>query len=388
MTATLTSSGLTVEDFDTIKEDITSNVVADFPLVNTTSASLAGNYIAQIATKVHEIQQLIEAVYNSFDVDSATGSSLDARGRTVGVTRNPATKATVTLTVDLDATTTLPEGSIARKSSNPSQRFVTIADVTSTTAGEYTVAAEAEVAGLLAVPTNSVDEIAVPVSGWNTVDNAAAGASGTDEETDAAYRLRIRSDVSQTGKANFDSILRSVQEVEGLSSASMLENSTDVIDGNGLPPHSIELIVVEGTATDNEIAQAIFDVKAAGIETYSDSADSGSAVDLVGDTHTIDFTKATTNSVDVSATYTYLADLYPGDDIIEDAITTYLAALVPGNDVIYNKVIGVIYEAGAGSIIDISALTLDGSAVTFVVSARAKATAGSISLTSDEGTLP
>jgi hypothetical protein len=77
------------------------------------------------------------------------------------------------------------------------------------------------------------------------------------------------------------------------------------LDGNGLPPHAFEAIVLS-TATDDEIAQVIYDNGHTGIPSHGSS--SGTATDEDGVEHVERFTRVTERDV-------YLEfDLVVGDD--------------------------------------------------------------------------
>ena len=57
-----------------------------------------------------------------------------------------------------------------------------------------------------------------------------------------------------------------LDSVQGVTAVKCYENKTNLTDEYGRPPHSIEVVVSGGS--DMEIAQAILEQKAGGIQTY------------------------------------------------------------------------------------------------------------------------
>lgn len=124
--------------------------------------------------------------------------------------------------------------------------------------------------GPITVPIGTLTQIvSSPIIGFDGVNNLTEGIRGRDVETDAELRIRREDSIQIQGAATLGAILsRLLQEVEGVSSVIVLENPYDVIDGDGRPPHSFEVIVDGGEQV--LIAQKILEVKAVGIQTHGD----------------------------------------------------------------------------------------------------------------------
>ena len=69
---------------------------------NTSSASVLGQHIGILATKLREVWELVEAGYDGQYPDSATGRSLTMLAALTGTQRRAATKSTVECTVNVD----------------------------------------------------------------------------------------------------------------------------------------------------------------------------------------------------------------------------------------------------------------------------------------------
>lgn len=126
---------------------------------------------------------------------------------------------------------------------------------------------ETEQYGELVLPNETITEIITNVSGLNSVTNLLTPTYGRLQETDIELRHSYLAKSAIRSNRMIDSIISQLlNNVVGIESATGYENSTNVADSEGRPPHSIE-IVVEG-GNDTEIAQVILDKKAAGIQTY------------------------------------------------------------------------------------------------------------------------
>jgi uncharacterized phage protein gp47/JayE len=176
------------------------------------------------------------------------------------------------------------------------------------------------------------------VKGLNSLD----ALLGADEETDADLRIRREQSLAASGAATIDAIRAAVLAVESVSEAFVFENVTEVTDPAGVDPHAFEVVIRGPTADDQEVAEAIFDVKAAGIK--ADGTISKTVTDDQGFDHTISFSRATEIEIYEEITITVNTDpdegpIYPadGDDQVKAALVASGNALGIGRDVIYEK---------------------------------------------------
>jgi hypothetical protein len=143
---------------------------------------------------------------------------------------------------------------------------------------------------------------------------------------DTAYRVRGAQEISAVGSGTIDAIAADVRAVSGVQSVFALENTADVYDVvTGLPPHSFQIIVWDGVsplAANNGIAQAIWSDKPAGISAYGPT--NGTAVDSLGTSHLVAFTRATQRPLYLSFTLT----LFPGQTLTSAARLAIKQAVV------------------------------------------------------------
>lgn len=364
--AGVTTTGFDLKTLDQIKSEIEDDLHGALgPDIDITATSTFGQIIGPFAKQLSEGWEVAAGVYNSFDPDANSGQAQDRVAAITAAERLLATTSKVTLTLNLDASKTVIAGSAASVPATGA-KFVTLVDVTSTTAGNYDVAAEGAVTGPLVGNAGTITRIETPVTGWNSVTNALDAEVGRNVEADPDFRVRREQELRAQGKATADAIRGDVLEVPSTSGVQALifNNTTDAVDGNGLPPHSYEIVASGGT--DDDIAQAIWDSGAAGIGAQGSS--SGTAIDANGDEHTVAFSRPT--SVPIYFALTVLVnDLFPagGDALIKAAIEAEEPNLKLGDSVYASAFYSVIKGApgttgGIPGIVDVPVLHVGTSA--------------------------
>jgi|SRR5882672_1541454 len=315
------STGFVGESFEEIVADMGTDALTTIsPTLVLDPNQFIGQFIGIVAKKDAEIWEVGQIAYNAFNRNAAEGVQLDNIGDLTGTPRLAATKSFVTCTVNLGASFSQPPGVMtANVVGQPNTKFVNRDTVTSTTAGNYSAVFQASVTGPVVANAGTLTVITTPVSGWNSVTNALDASLGTNIETDTAYRVRQRNELSATGSATVDGIRADVLRVPGVIECFVFENTTDAVDINGLPPHSFEVVIFDGTvptASDAAILQTIWNDKPSGIATYGST--SGTAVDSHGTTRTVYFSRATVLTVYMNF-QNVVTDpaFFPGDGIAQ-----------------------------------------------------------------------
>ena len=118
---------------------------------------------------------------------------------------------------------------------------------------------------------------------------------------------------------------------------------------NGLPPHSVRVSVSGGSDTD--VAQALLDSVAAGIQTYGDEVGTGTIDN--GQSFDRNFSRPVQILIYVDATIVS-DDTYAGDTVVETAIIDYLGGtdadgvvhtgIGAGDDVLFYEVVSAIMD--------------------------------------------
>jgi len=194
------------------------------------------------------------------------------------------------------------------------------------------------------------------VKGFNTAD----AVEGTNLETDPELRVRREALLRASGSSTVEAIRAKLLEIAGVLQVTVLENTSDVTDGDGLPPHSFEAVVYRASwtaAQEQEVADTIWENKPAGIATYGSETDT--VEDSQGISHTIYWSKPTAVNIYIAATLTKDTDLYPtdGDDQVKAALVAKGDSLLVGEDVI-----ALVFKAiplGIAGVVDVTAFTID-----------------------------
>ena len=204
------------------------------------------------------------------------------------------------------------------------------------------IAAPGPVDGLLVYTEGALNIIQTPVSGWDRVENLQDATLGTDLETDGEARARREASLQSRGSATVETIqARILNDIAGVVDCTVFENDTDSVDGAGRLPHSFEAIVEGGD--DQEIAEKIWEVKAAGIQTVG-NANGGAGYtvpDSQGIDHTIKYSRPVPKLVYAHITITrYLEEAFPvnGTALVAQSFVDYGESNTPlGKDLIEQR---------------------------------------------------
>lgn len=197
----------------------------------------------------------------------------------------------------------------------------------------------------------SVNTIVNPVTGLESVTNVVEGTQGRELETDTALRVRRRNNLQVISACTLLAIrARIEQDLDAVTKSFVFENRTDLVDANGLAPHSFKVVVAaeETTVNSQTVGDKIWELKPAGIATNGDV--SVDVTDSNGDNQEIKFSYAKTKYVYVSLTYdkTDADSAFPtnGESAIEQAILDLGDSFTFGSDLLIQVFETTGYVAG------------------------------------------
>ena len=290
----ITPAGFVIKRFEVILQELIDALKAASawgPGVNVLPDSPLGQLLNIFGEREALVWELAQDVYDSQYPDSASGASLDNVSTLIGVERLPSTQSIVVCTFTGTSGTLIPAGSIV--STNPGgNRFFTLADLTIPPGGSIDGTLNSDEYGPIAAPAGTLKTIITKVSGWVSVINDEDADMGEAIESDPDLRIRRLQSLQIGGRSTVGGMFANLlQTVEDVTAVLVVENETDIIDAEGRPPHSVESIVKGGT--DQNILDAIWDLKPAGIQTAATSPESvvGTVVDSEGYVHTIRFSR-------------------------------------------------------------------------------------------------
>lgn len=392
----LTPTGFVPKTQTEIRAELEAAVRAEFGTTVSVDPeeSFLGQLIGILAEREALVWDLVQEVDAAFDPDEAEGVALDEVAAITGTTRQASKKSTVRIVALGTAGTVLEAGRVASVA-GAGHRFATTAAATLAAPGAWTastayavgdyrtnggnvyraiiagvsaaaggptgngteivdgtvtwryigtaaamaeIAAESEEYGAIAAPAGTLNVIETPQSGWDAVTNPLDATMGRAEESDTELRIRREDDLHSAGYAVIDAIRSEVLDVDGVSAVRVFENTTLLINADGMPPKSIEALVSGGL--DADVRAAVFRSKPGGIESHG--TNSGAVTDSDGITHTIKFSRPTEIAVWLELDLTVDAAEFPSDGAtrVRDALIAYgQTRLVVGKDVVASALI-------------------------------------------------
>lgn len=295
--------------------------------INLDADTQDGQLIAIFAAAVNDVNAQAIATYNSFSPLTAKGIALDNAVAVNGVTRQQATASQVDLRLIGQAGITIINGVAVDSFEN---RWLLPAQVIIPVSGEITVTAVAEELGAIEASANSITKIGTPTLGWQSVTNPLAATVGVSVETDDQLRTRQTQSTALPSVALWEGIIASLLDLDGVTRVSGVNNDTDQTGGNGVPAHTIAMIV-EGGQVD-EIGKTIFLKKCEGTGTFGDVTTT--YIDDYGFPNQVSFSRPTVVPVYVTMTISPAIDyISTVADELKERIVTYINSLAIGTSV-------------------------------------------------------
>lgn len=269
------SNGLQIQSLQEIIDEILDGAV-DFPGmraiygadINVDPNSPDGQMVHIVAQAKRDTLEFLTQIYNSFDPDQAIGVTLNARCAINGVARNAGTFTQITVTVTADRALTIAGLDTAplapfTVSDSTGNQFVLVAAHAFSGAGSADLAFEAKLLGPVAALPNTLTTIVTVQLGVVSVNNASGPTTlGLAEETDYALRIRRAKSVSLPSQGYLEGLVAALIDTTGVTVANVYENDTSSTDGDGIPGHSIWVVVRGGE--NMAIANAIYVKRNAG----------------------------------------------------------------------------------------------------------------------------
>jgi uncharacterized phage protein gp47/JayE len=231
------------------------------PDINLDPNSIDGQTLGIFAESAANLDLLAQSIYQAFDPSQSTGAALSTLVTLNGINRQLGTYSLVALTCTGTAGTVIPAGSLIASADGSSQ-WTTLDDATIGSGGTVSVSAACTVVGPVTAAANVLTTMTTVIYGWLSVTNAAAATPGTSEEVDEALRERQSVSTATPAQGIIDGIYGAILNLSGVTAAVLYENPSETTDENGLPPHSMNLVVSGGTATD--IGNALWLKRSAG----------------------------------------------------------------------------------------------------------------------------
>lgn len=316
--------------------DVLASLQASFRLIYGDDAYLEpdsqdGQLLAIFARAIHDCNQATIAAYNSFSPATAVGAGLSNVVRINHMKRLVPTRSQINLTITGVTGTTIINGIVGDVDGN---RWLVPSPTVIPIAGTIIVTAESEVEGAIVAPAGAASQILTPVAGWQSVTNADPAVPGNPVESDAALRARQEITPALNAYTVLTGLVAAIKALPGVTYGTAYENDTSTTDANGIPGHSIALVVKGGVAAD--IAQTIYERKAPGVGTHGNTTIT--ITDISGAERDIKF------FIPVEVGIKARVSIQPGlnytsaiGDQIRAAVAAFINAFSIGEDLVVNR---------------------------------------------------
>lgn len=325
--ATISSTGITAPAYADILSFFISKYQGIFGAdIYLGADSQEGQFLAIIASMINDGNALAIAIYNAFSPATAQGTNLSSVVKINGLSRAVSSFSTCDLLLTGVAGTTISNGVVSDVND---VKWALPSSVTIPPAGQITSTSTCTVAGAVVALPNTITNILTPTRGWQSATNLSQSSPGEPVEDDAALRIRQAGSVSIPSQTILDGVVAAVSAVTNVSAVKPFENDTASTDSNGIPAHSISLVVNGGDS--NAIASAIALKKTPGTGTYGTTS-----IDVTDDygTRTIKFFRPTDVPIACTVTITALTGYNTTiGTALQQAIVDYINGLGIGEQV-------------------------------------------------------
>jgi uncharacterized phage protein gp47/JayE len=291
-----------------------------------------GQLLGIFALALSDANAAAVAVYNSYSPATAQGVGLSIAVKINGISRSEPSNSQVDLLIVGAAGTQIQNGTASDPDGNHVWNLP--AFVAIPPAGQVTVSATADEAGAVPADPGTITKIGNPTRGWQSVTNPTAATPGAPVETDGQLRLRQAASTMQPSVTALQGMVGAIETLSGVLEVRAYENDTSQTDTNGVPDHSLALVINGGDS--NAIATTILQRKTPGAGTFGTT--SVSVLDAFGVPNTIRFFRPSLVTIVASIKITPLVGYTTSiGNAIVTAVVNYITAIGIGNDVVLSK---------------------------------------------------
>lgn len=233
-----------------------------------------GQLVMLFIQSVLDLQDLLIQIYNTFDPDNAIGVVLDQRVAINGIQRQAGTFTITPVTLTISQSVNLfgldqsvqPVYTVADNAGNQWQLQST---VTGLGTGSQVLTFQSATPGAITTVPNTITVPVTIILGVDAINNPTAYTTlGVNEESDAALKVRRQISVSLPSQGYLAGLIAALENISGVTYAFVEENNTGSTNADGVPAHSI-WVIVSGSGAAADIANAIYTKRNAGCGMYA-----------------------------------------------------------------------------------------------------------------------
>jgi uncharacterized protein YlzI (FlbEa/FlbD family) len=237
--------------------------------INLSSDSPDGQMINLFVQATLDNLDLIKQWYNSFYPVNAYGVVLDQRVALNGIQRQGGTFSRTNVTITTTQALTLfgldqSLQDIYTVSDTEGNEWQLLETEIIASAGTYVLLFQSAVPGQVLTTPNTITTPVTIILGVSAINNPTVQTViGENEESDEELKIRRERSVSLASQGYLASLLAALLNVSGVTSAFVYENNTAATDGDGVPAHSI-WVILSGNYEPEDVATAIYQKRNAG----------------------------------------------------------------------------------------------------------------------------
>lgn len=237
--------------------------------INLGSDTPDGQTINEFIQVVLDDLDLQTQIYNSFDPDNAVGVVLDQRVALNLIQRQGGTFTVTNITVITGQSVNLygldqTDQQVYTLSDNAGNLWQLQNTQLAVSTGSNVFTFQAAIPGAVLTTPNTITVQVTIVLGVVSVNNPTTFTTlGVNQESDALLRLRRQASVGIGSQGYYRSLKAALENINGVTNAFIYENFGSTTDANGVPGHSI-WVIVAGSGAPSDIAAAIYTKRNAG----------------------------------------------------------------------------------------------------------------------------
>ncbi|WP_026878535.1 baseplate J/gp47 family protein [Ignatzschineria larvae DSM 13226] len=242
----MTDKGIAIDDFDTIYKRLVEKFRAIYGQdVNLDSDTPDGQLLGLFTQELSDIHQAVTFIVQMLDPYQAQGTWLEQRAMYAGLLRRRSSYSYVD-DVILTGTpkTNIPVDSIFIDQNK--NKWVTLDRVELNDLGSARVKIRSEQAGAFNLKKSDELQQSTVIIGLEKITANSNSYGGADEESDADFVARFMKSHAINNSEDQAGIQAKLSNLKGVEKCIIYENYTSETDDKGIPPHSMNAVVLGG----------------------------------------------------------------------------------------------------------------------------------------------
>lgn len=258
----LTGGGIQAATFSQIRASLINKYKEIYGQdIDLSTGNADGEYVNELALLINNILRTIESIYGNLDVNSASGSFLDALCALSNITRKLATRSVASLTLQNLTNSTVVFNITETSFSDQAGNVWNCVDLTPENPNDNSVSIPANGTTTVTAESNDFGQISAP-AGWINqmvgypdivVTQPNDAIEGQPQESDSELRMRRNRYVSPIGQTVLESLNAALLQIAGVRDVKVY-NATEArtaFDGTSITAHSIYAIIRQNNIEDD-----------------------------------------------------------------------------------------------------------------------------------------